>query len=175
MEKINETPVLTNVSLSQAQKYILTKLMLPNATPLTSYEQTTADRNIVANRDVLVKLGMMQVGDNEAQITEKGQEALRNEALVDGGGNLTPDGEQYAYAESLADIEKVVGQGKQPPEPDTGQDFTQAKPDGTSPASGIATQSDSEVAPSFESWAMVSDIHETLEHKLFIDKHSIKS
>ncbi len=175
MNEINEVQILTNVRLSQAQKFILTKLMLPNATPLTSYEQTSDGKNIVANRDVLIKLGMVQVGQNEAQITEKGQSALQNEALIDDTGNLTQEGEQYAYAEKLEDVETLADQGQRPEEPNTGQDLTQARPDGPSPVAGIATQSDAEAKPSFESWEMISDIQEALTRKQFIENHSKKS
>lgn len=173
MNKINEIQILTNVRLSQTQKFVLTKLVIPDSTPLTSYEQTSSEKNVVANRDILVKLGMVEVGENAVQITKKGREALRNENLVDDMGNLTEQGEQYAYAEKLEDIEKIVAQQQnEPMTPDTGQ-----KPE-TGQQNDVQTiempaQAPDGIMP--ESWSMISDMQDKLLHKQFIKKYSKKS
>ncbi len=172
MNTINEIQVLTNIRLSQAQKYVLTKLVLPNTTPLTSYESVSTGKNVVANRNILVKLGMVQVGDNEARITEKGMSALKNENLIDDSGALTPQGEEYAYAENLEDVEKLAA--KQPEKPQTGmaQD--------TSPITQAAAQQPKQIATppadiSFpESGSLIYDMETLLSEKYFIEKHPKK-
>jgi len=109
MVKINESQILTNVRLSIAQKYVLSKIHLPTQTPLTAFSSVSDNENVVAARQGLEKLEMVGVDEtkNEAWITEKGKAALRNENLIDEMDNLTPEGEQYAYAKTFADAEQI--------------------------------------------------------------------
>jgi len=168
MDKINEVQILTNIRLSHAQKFVLAKLSLPESTPLTAYSSISNDKNVVANRDVLVKLGMVQVGENEAAITEKGKDAMRNEGLTNDTGNLTDLGEQYAYAENLEAIEEIAAKTKAPELPATDHDMeTPANP------MGISSQEDTNMAT--ESWAMISDIQQDLSEKKFLKNHKIKT
>jgi len=157
MDKLNEANVLTNIRLSQAQKYVLSKLKLPDTTPHLSYGQLSAGRNIVANRDILVKLGMVVVGDNTATITDKGTDALRNEALIDDTGALTKLGKQYAYAENLNDLSSFTNDTTNAPEPSEKIPASDPPGAGAVPSASIAKQSDGEVKPSFEAWQMIYD------------------
>lgn len=175
MDKINEVQVLTNIRLSHAQKFVLAKLMLPNATPLTSYESVSSGKNVVANRNVLIKLGMVKVGANEAQITEKGKDALKNENLVDDMGTLTPQGEQYAYATDLEDLAKIAAKDQKDPEtpaPELGT-TQETPPGGAQQPTEIASQNDAGT-PMPETWSMISDMQTELSEKRFIKKHSKK-
>lgn len=170
MDKINEVQVLTNIRLSHAQKFVLGKLSLPNVTPLTAYSSVSNDKNIVANRDVLVKLGMVKLGDNEAEITEKGIAAMQNEGLTDETGNLTDLGEQYAYAKDLEAVEQIAAQEKSPEVPAPEQEI----PPETKPM-GISSQNvQDSTKVSFESWTMVSDIQNELSEKEFLKNHAVK-
>lgn len=172
---LDEARTIGNVLLSEAQKFILTKLLLPNSTPLLGYQNISVGKNIVANRDVLVKLGMITLGDKEAEITEAGIEALRNEGLVDDSGQLTDLGERYAYAKDLEDVEKISAEmtapnAMKPAGPDQQGEPPAPGSEGTPPM-GIANQSDKEVQPSFEAWSMVTEFQEELTKKTFLDKH----
>jgi len=170
MEKINEVQILTNVRLSHAQKFILSKLMLPEKTPLTSFEQVSTGRNILSNRDILIKLGMLIVGENEAEITEKGKEALRNENLIDDMDNLTDQGEQYAYAKDLAEVERLAAQEKEPEMPDLNHkqsEIEEPKPIGN-------TAQDQQAAGPFEQWSMINDAQSILKESEFLEEYSIK-
>jgi len=170
MENISEVQVLTNVRLSHAQKYVLAKLMLPNQTPLIAYTNVSTGKNVVANRDVLVKLGMVIVGANEAEITEQGKAALQNENLVDDMGNLTPQGEQYAYAKDLAAVEQIAAQEKPPEMPSP-----EAEPAQEPKPMGIAPEDTRSAEISFESWSMISSIQEELMQKEFLKTHTSKT
>lgn len=117
MTILSEIQILTNIRLSDIQKYILAKLVLPNATPLTKYSEISGNKNLVANRDLLVKLGMIKLGANEAEITEKGLTALRNENIIDENGNLTPTGEIYAYSKTPEEAERKIEQQTEEPPP----------------------------------------------------------
>lgn len=174
MDEINENRILTNVRLSQAQKFILAKLSLPESTPLTSYGQVSSGKNMVANRNVLVKLGMVIVGANEAEITETGIHAMQNENLIDDMGTLTPQGEEYAYADSIEDVEKLASQQETPPEIPQNElpgKEPEARPN---PPMGLAPNEDAPLASSFESWGMISDAQTTISEKEFLKRYSIK-
>jgi len=172
---LDEARTLGNVLLSEAQKFILTKLLLPDSTPLLGYQNISVGKNIVANRDILVKLGMLTLGDNEAAITDSGIEALRNEGLVDETGQLTDLGERYAYAEDLEAVEKISAEMKapgqqQPPNLDNQSEPPAPGSDGTPPM-GIASQSDQEAKPSFEAWSMVAEFQEKIKNHDFLKNH----
>lgn len=166
MNIITEVQVLTNIQLSQAQKLILSKLMLPEKTPLTSYEQVSSGRNMVANRDTLVQLGMITVGDNTAEITDKGQNAARNENLVDDMGTLTSQGETYAYAKDLNDIADMDQQNNEPM--NNNPEVEEPKPMGNTARDSVANMG-------FESWNMIKTAQHKLSEQEFMDIQKIKS
>ncbi len=168
---INENRVLTNVRLSQVQKLILTKLMLPNTTPLVSYDRISTGSNMVANRDILVKLGLIQLATDTANITTPGEEALRGEGLVDDSGTLTPTGEKYAYADNLNSLAKDIDQPVKPAEPNT--DTKQPERE-VSIDADVITQSSMEAPAPFESWTMISNMQETINHAKFIKDRTKK-
>ena len=116
MKTVTEKQVHGNISLSHTQKYVLAKL-ISSPTPLTAYESVSNGRNIVAARDQLTGLGVMQHEEGEAVITDSGMEAMREENLVDDAVQLTPEGEQYGYASSPEDIQKIAAQNKDPVPP----------------------------------------------------------
>ncbi len=172
---LNEARILSNVLLSEAQKFILTKLLLPESTPVLNYQNISVGKNIVANRDILVKLGMLILGDNEAEITPSGIAALKNEGLVDDAGQLTDFGERYAYAKDLAAVEKISAEMKTPGQREQPELSNQSEPpvpgsDGTPPM-GLATQSDQDAKPSFEAWSMVVEFQEEVTKKSFLKFH----
>ncbi len=164
-----------NIRLSQAQKFVLAKLLLPDATPLTSYEQTSGSRNIVANRDTLEKLEMVEIAPNSATITDKGTEALKQEGLVDDMGSLTPLGEKYAFAPDLnaigdiaaAQKDELQGMGQ-------GQDQTStSEPPADKQMNDMPQQLETPTG-ALESWSMISDMQSELSENLFMRKHGKK-
>jgi len=174
-QNLNEVRILNNVLLSEAQKFILTKLLLPDATPVTNYSSISAGKNLVANRDILVKLGLLTLGENEADITETGIAALKNEGLASDTGELTDLGQRYAYAPDLEAVEKISAEFKAPDQTPTSDNNQQSEPpapgsEGTPPM-GIANQSDQEAKPSFEAWSMVTDFEEEFTKKSFLNKY----
>jgi len=170
MDISNEAQVLTNIRLSTTQKFILTKLALPNETAVVSYNRISSGRNLVANRDVLVKLGLIQINNNEAVITNKGKQALGDEGLTD-NGVLTKIGNEYAYADTVVDAGKLAINDPAPIEPTT--EFKKEPPpgEGVTPSISAAYQPDGEASPSFESWEMIANSQEVLFRKEFLRKH----
>lgn len=184
MNKIDETRTL-DVALSHAQKFVLSRLVLPDQSPNTAYDATSADsnlkstrddKNIVANRKYLAKLGLLTLDDNtdSVKITERGIKALQQENLIDDMGSLTPQGEIYAYAIDLEDIANKVEQGtqKQVPTSSPVPDTSKEPPPTFSPPLGIAN-AEPNAAMASESWTMIADMQENLAHRAFLNQHKL--
>jgi len=173
---IDDNQQAANIRLSQAQKFVLTKLMLPDATPLTSYEQTSGGRNIVANRDTLVKLGMVEVGENSANITERGKAALTQEGLMDDSGALTTQGEEYAFAADLNAVGNIAAKQKNELQAQgKGQPITTEPPmDSQMNDLPAPDASASSAMPNLEGWSMISDMQSELSESDFMRKHGKK-
>lgn len=110
--KMNEVRVLTNVRLSETQKIILARVVSAD-NPHVGYESINEGRNLVASSKELAQLGLLQINQGEANITDKGNEVLINEGLIDETGELTEEGQKYA--EMKGPSEK--GKETEPPEP----------------------------------------------------------
>lgn len=65
-------------------------------TPQVAATEISRGQNLLAARDMLVRLGLLSVGDNEAFVTPQGEEIMRNQNLIDETGELTPEGQKYA-------------------------------------------------------------------------------
>jgi hypothetical protein len=82
------------------QKKVLTQIKAA-PTPQVAAAEISKGTNLLAARDMLIRLGLVELRDNEAYITPAGEEIMRNQNLADESGNLTPEGEKYAYDEKL--------------------------------------------------------------------------
>lgn len=87
---------LSTISLTTNQKRVLAKI-IASPTPKVAGEEIQGDQNLVAARDQLSKLGMIQFVGGEASITATGEQYARDENITDESGQLTPDGEVLAY------------------------------------------------------------------------------
>jgi len=175
MDIVNEKRVHGNISLSHTQKYVLAKL-IASPTPLTAYESVSNGRNVVAARDQLTGLGLMQYQENEAVISDSGMEAMREENLVDDMGNLTDEGEQYGYASGPEDVEKLAAQNKQPELPDNpaepqNADTQQQGAGQPNPFAGTpATSGSADGNMSLESLSLILEINILLKEQQFLKK-----
>jgi len=177
MDTVNEVHVLTNVRLSQTQKFILAKLALPETTPHAVYSQITTNRDVVVDRNTLVELGLIYVDDDaeEAELTDEGMAALKSENLADETGSLTPEGEKYAYAGDMEELQKIAAQnaparGTSAPQSTSNEPTSEPGPMGVS-AQDTRTTVDVHAANAFgESWSMIQQIQEELKQKAFLSK-----
>ena len=103
MKNISETRTLSTIHLSDTQKAVLSKI-IGSATPETALEEISDGRNMVAARDILQKLGLIEVTDRDASITDEGNEVMKDENLVDDMGELTQDGQQYSQVKKPEDM-----------------------------------------------------------------------
>ena len=87
-------------------------------TPQVAASEISKDQKLMVARDMLVRLGMLQLGDNQATVTSQGEEVMRNQNLIDDSGALTPEGETYAGGgQASAQPKKLIPSlNKQPTE-----------------------------------------------------------
>lgn len=52
------------------------------------------ESNLLGARDTLAKIGLIEITDNSLAVTPKGEEVMRDEYLIDEGGEITQKGEE---------------------------------------------------------------------------------
>lgn len=109
--------LLSAVHPTMNQKRVLAKIIAaPTAT--VAGEELSKDPNLVAARNMLMKLGVISLVNNEATLTDKGQQIATEENICDQSGQLTQVGQQLAYTNSKnqPDGDQTAAQ-QQPPAP----------------------------------------------------------
>lgn len=87
---------LESIRLTTNQKKVMTRI-LAAPTEQVAAEQASKGRNLVAARDMLSKLGMIAFEEHRASVTDDGMEVMKRENLIDDMGELTEDGNEFAY------------------------------------------------------------------------------
>ncbi len=90
------------------QKAVLAKITAA-ATPQLAAADISDTPNLVAARDLLVQMGLIELDMNGAHITDQGQQVMVDQNLADGGGNLTDDGQTAAYGDEAEDAAEPMG------------------------------------------------------------------
>jgi hypothetical protein len=91
--------VLNTIHLSDFQKKVLA-ITKAAPTPQVAFEELRnqpqdEQRNIVGARDILQKLGLLEVTDSTIEVTEKGEQVMADEYLIDETGELTAEAQKY--------------------------------------------------------------------------------
>lgn len=106
--------ILSAVHPTENQKRVLAKIIAA-PTPTVAAEEISNNANMVAARNMLMKLGVITFGAGEASLTDKGEQIAREENIADESGQLTDVGQQLAYGE-----QKQGGETEPPPPPGGG-------------------------------------------------------
>ena len=80
-----------NALLTDTQKAVLLITNMSSSGKM-AYDNTTASKNLATSVNTLNTLGMIQLGDNEVQITDLGKNMLTYHNLIGADGELTDDG-----------------------------------------------------------------------------------
>lgn len=91
--------LLSTIRLTDSQKRVIAKISAA-ATPTVAGEEISKDANLVAARNMLMKLGVITFVDNRAEITDKGNQLAVEENIVDEQGELTELGNKLAFTAS---------------------------------------------------------------------------
>lgn len=88
--------LLSAVHPTTSQKRVLAKIAAA-PTPTVAGEEISKDANLVAARNMLMKLGVISFADGEAILTDRGTQIAADENIVGQDGQLTPAGEKLAF------------------------------------------------------------------------------
>lgn len=88
--------LLSTIRLNDNQKRVLAKIAAA-PTPTVAGEEISKETNLVAARNMLMKLGIITFVDNRAEITDKGQALAKEENITDDSGGLTDAGNKLAF------------------------------------------------------------------------------
>jgi phage gp45-like len=104
--------LLTAMHPTDNQKRVLAKIAAA-PTPTVAASEISADANLVAARNLLMKLGMITYTDGNAEMTDQGRKVATDENIIDQGGELTQAGQQLAYSDSQG--QQTPDNGASPP------------------------------------------------------------
>lgn len=85
------------INLIDTQKAVLI-ICAVSATPEQAYETTIGNTNLVSARNLLARLGYINIIQNRLELTNKGDEALIEYNLLDETGNPTETGNNILNA-----------------------------------------------------------------------------
>lgn len=94
--QLSEDRTSAVMSPTNNQKKVLTKIIAA-ATPETAARDISQGRQLVAARDMLLRLNLIALSDGKAEVTDAGKDVMRNQNLIDAGGSLTDEGNKYAF------------------------------------------------------------------------------
>ena len=98
---LNEIRMLTGIHPTENQKRVLAKIIAaPN--PKVAGEEISGDENMIAARNILMKLGVITFSAGTAELTDKGQQIAQDENIADESGELTDAGNALVYGEEGA-------------------------------------------------------------------------
>lgn len=112
--------MLNTVRLSDNQKRVIAKIIAA-PTPKVAAEEISNGVNLKQARDALVDLGLItQSLSDQAELTDKGRQLAQEENIADANGELTPDGQKYAYTDEFGGEDS--DNAEQAADPMAGQD-----------------------------------------------------
>lgn len=111
--RITEKEIVTISRPTDNQKAVLAKITAA-ATPQLAAADISDTPNLVAARDMLDKLGLIELDNEGAHVTDLGREVMVNQNLATPDGQLTDDGQRAAYGDEA---------DQAAPAPDDSMDF----------------------------------------------------
>lgn len=97
--------LLTAVHPTDNQKRVLA-LIANAATPSVAAQSISTDANLVAARNMLMKLGAITFSNGEAEMTDRGTKVATDENIIDQSGQLTPAGQQLVGSDTQGQPKK---------------------------------------------------------------------
>lgn len=95
------------------QKRVIAKI-LAAPTPMVAGSEISNDANIVAARNMLMKLGVITFTNGEAQLTDSGLKIASDENIADANGQLTSAGQKLAYTDTMGSEDQDIQQAPAP-------------------------------------------------------------
>jgi hypothetical protein len=99
--KLNEIRMLSGIHPTDNQKRVLAKIIAaPNSK--VAGEDISGDENMIAARNILMKLGVITFSAGAAELTDKGEQIAQDENIADASGQLTDVGNALVSGEEGA-------------------------------------------------------------------------
>jgi hypothetical protein len=95
--KLTEIRILSGIHPTDNQKRVLA-IIIASPSPKVANEELTGDENLMAARNILMKLGVITVVDGTAELTDKGTQIAQDERITDETGQLTDLGNELAHS-----------------------------------------------------------------------------
>lgn len=122
--------LLSTIRPTQNQLRVLAKIAAAQDHPTQAANEISSDANLVAARNLLMKLDAITFSGDKAQLTQKGQQLARDQNIIDDSGEMTDDGNKLAATEANGTPDETMPAPTETPP----QDFGAAPPDlGTTP------------------------------------------
>lgn len=159
MSSLREKQTLHSVRLSDIQKEVLARVHAAPNEQVAADEILDGGQNYVGAKNILVRLDLINFHDNEASVTDEGEEVMKRANLIDDQGQLTDEGQRYAYDEEDQPQQDQPDQPDQPgQQPQKDQLGTQG---GVDQGPSVDQGPISGTGPSFgESFQLIRSIHE---------------
>ncbi len=97
--------LLTTIRPTTNQLTVLATIVANQDHPTRAASEISSNENLIAARNMLMKLNVIEYTANKAALTDKGQQIAKEQNIVDDSGQLTDEGNKLVAA----------AQGEQPP------------------------------------------------------------
>ena len=113
--------LLSTLRPTQNQMKVIAKIVASQDVPARAAAEISSNPNLIAARNLLMKLNVITFADNAATLTDKGQQLAKEQNITDESGQLTDEGNKLASSDA---------DGKQTEEqPQPGTDQNMGAPD----------------------------------------------
>lgn len=88
--------LLNTLKPTQNQLTVIAKIIASQDVPTRAAAEISTNSNLIAARNMLMKLNIITYSDTSAALTDQGQQIARDQNIVDDSGTLTDEGNQLA-------------------------------------------------------------------------------
>lgn len=110
--------IIDTVRLTNNQKRVIAKIKA-SPTPKVALEEISDDQNLIAARNMLVKLGLVEIVAGEVFLTDSGEQMAVDENIVDEAGELTQTGNELAHSTPAGKQDATMGTPGSPELPES--------------------------------------------------------
>ena len=92
--------ILHTINPTLNQKKVLAIIASNTEHPVIAIQQLSASPNLIAARNLLMKLNVITFTDDNVQLTDRGEQLAKDYNIIDDSGTLTDEGQQLVSDKS---------------------------------------------------------------------------
>lgn len=100
--------LLSTLRPTSNQLRVIAKIAASQDVPARAAAEISSSANLIAARNLLMKLNVITYTDNSATLTDIGQQLAQEQNITDEGGQLTDEGNKLAASESNGKPDKEI-------------------------------------------------------------------